>query len=551
MSTPTTLKAQLTGDVGQAQAAIHQLIKTVEDLGASTNASSQVAQKAFKAEVDEVRRLATELGASEKQMGRLENAVRGFDQRVATEHKAAAQAADELRRNYAAAGKDVVSGLGEIATAGKLTNGALRDLVQGAGEMALAFGPQSVFMGAIAVATASIITMFVDARTELETTQREFKQRLETMRREANIGGLREEAIRAEAAARAAQEALAKARAQGVGEGSPLARMSRAYDVWSAERAARQANAARDAAFDAYRNPGGGPRTGTTFPTQTITANAPSAEAKTTADRAKAAAERNRRALTDAQNADMQAFGLGGDGTINMLPRQAGRVIEEETARLRRQLAESTAMLRVDGPGGGMFDAIEKSATRAVGPLQALRLEMGQTGEQMREVGRVAKASIPGAIAAGVDAIVSGQGNAIKAMKRALAEPIVMHLKAKAVEGFALAASYAGNPAMWPLIPAALAGAGKSLAAAAVVSRLGGVGGSGDSAGGSGGNTSTTGFGRGATTTDTMVRGSGSDRPVRIEMIVVQKAPDGRELTRQRQMIQRLDDRNQPLRVTL
>ena len=98
----------------------------------------------------------------------------------------------------------------------------------------------------------------------------------------------------------------------------------------------------------------------------------------------------------------------------------------------------------------------------------------------------------------------------------------------------------------WPPNPLALAAAGKHFAAAALFEVVAGASGGAKGGGGGGGSNSSGGdaakLGAGA---------SANTSPTKMEITFIQKTPDGREISRLRQAIQRQTDLAQPVRVTM
>jgi hypothetical protein len=514
MTTPNTLKAALTADVGDAQVAIQRLIKTVEDMGRTVNATSQAGQKAFKAEADEVARLVVQMGASEKQITRLSAARTSFAARVKSESQQAATAAAQMSTAYGGAAKDVVKGLASIATESKVTAGGLKDILSGVGSLAFAFGPAGAFVSAVAIGASAIVGLFTSAREEMEKTQQAFTDRITDMRRSANAEGLRNEAKRIFDEMAPLQARLAQAQRNDFG-GLTVGEGLNARRTLPARIAALQAqfDAAREAALNPVEDIA---RSG--LNRVTVTADGPGSRSGSTT-----------RARESTVGADVDAM-----GNISSNARGLGSLRDFMTA--------------VPTGENSPLAMIAADAAKPISAFERLRVEITSTAMDLKNMGAVGTEALTAGISAGLDALILGQGNAIAALKRAAAEPIVAKLKMNAIESIGQAAKYAAS-LNFPAAGIALASAAKNTAGAYAVARLGGMsagnGTEGVNAGGTGGG------GRNAALPGDGLSSARNDRPIRIEMVLVTRTPDGRELSRTRQQIQRLDDRNQPIRVVL
>lgn len=511
MTTPNTLKATLTADVGEAQVSIQRLIKTVEDMGKVVNATSAAGQKAFKAEADEVAHLVRELGASEKQLTRLTSARTAFASRVKTESMAAAGAARDMATAHGAAAKDVVKGLASIAAEAKVTTGGLKDILSGVGSLAFAFGPTGAFVAAIAIGASSIVGLFTSAREEIEKTQQVFTDKIGEMRKSANADGLRNEAKRIFDELQPLQARLAQAQDRNFG-GLTVGEGLRARRTLPSQIAALESQLA--AARDAALNTAAPDISRSALGKVTVTANAPGFRAKD----------------------------LRKESRVDGVPDALGLLAP--LVEVREQLSA------IPTGENSPLALIAADATKPVSVFQALRVEIAATGSDLKMMGETAKFALTQGVGAGLDALITGRGNVIKALKRTAAEPIVAELKMNAIKGIGDAAKYAAS-FNFPAAAIALASATKNTLGAVAVARLGGLAGGGGNDGVSAGGAGGASPGRGASLPGDGLSAARSDRPIRIEMTVVSKTPDGRELSRQRQIVQRLDDRNQPIRVAL
>lgn len=145
-----------------------------------------------------------------------------------------------------------------------------------------------------------------------------------------------------------------------------------------------------------------------------------------------------------------------------------------------------------------------------------------------------------------IDALVSGQKDMGRKILRALVEPEVKHLEALSAKHLAMSAAEFAAGNFVGGAKQAVAGALYAGGAATVASIGGGSGGGGGGGGGGGaGSGSAAGLGASLGTS------GGADQLIRIEIVNVTRDQNGRETARTRQLIQRLEDQNQPIRVTL
>lgn len=157
-----------------------------------------------------------------------------------------------------------------------------------------------------------------------------------------------------------------------------------------------------------------------------------------------------------------------------------------------------------------------------------------------------AAATVGNIMVSSLDASVRAHQSFAKALVQAAVAPIIHELDAHAVKEFATAAAHGFFGDYGGAAKHAAAGAAYVAGAHAVAAIAGGGGGSagGGGGGGGGGAGSGTGIGLGA-------RGGVADQLLKIEIVNVTRDQTGREVARTNQMIQRLNDLNMPIRVTL
>jgi hypothetical protein len=109
-------------------------------------------------------------------------------QRVAFESVEAA--ADRMNIRGARATQGIARGLEMVGRTGKLTGRSLDAVLGNVSALAFNFGATGALVGAIGIATAAIVEMFMRTNRELEKTQKEFNDRLGQMANSFNAGGL-------------------------------------------------------------------------------------------------------------------------------------------------------------------------------------------------------------------------------------------------------------------------------------------------------------------------------------------------------------------------
>jgi hypothetical protein len=536
----TEHRVKISGDATSAVKAaadtrrqIDEVITTVEKMGRSVNASSATAQRAFTSEAEAARQLATQLGASESQMRRLSTAQEQFNQRI--------QAAKGQVANATLA----LSGFANTMSAtGRVSAEAMKGIISNAAGVAFAFGPTGAIVAAVTLAGVAIFNLFDRSRREMEESAKKAEETLQRVKDASNtvlgqqvasdllfqIAGKERELEQLSA------ERAAFKQASGI---DPVTQLSRSLELAREISALRQQYLAVE------------------------TAVVSKAREQQRISDAEVQSKRNQLALTEAQRKELERItelsrraNFLADSALRAIearmagPKQLG--IDEFIAQATRQPALPDAV-----PAGGLaFEAAtDLGPYENLRPVPELLLQVGdalslvqqRTQKAREEFGALADTvavGLTGASAQAMDALISGHDVSIKTLKKAFAEPIVMRLKATAIDEFVQAAAAAAR-LNFAQAAAHLGAAAKATAGAALVARLGGVGGGG---GGGGGGSTSAGAARSA-----QLAGAGRTeaQTVRIEMIVVQKTPDGREISRIRQQIQRLTDRSQPIRVTL
>ena len=481
------LKAVVTADVTQAQAAINETIKAVEKMGDSINVASLTGVRAFRSEAAAAKELLTTLGATEKQHTTLANNVKKVESQV-----------DALKGQFGQAARGMAIGAASMIESGNLIGGGIRGIITQGANMAFMFGSTGPIVGAIGIAVVAIADLFVQSQNKINDT--------------AILAVSRYDEIRAYVA-RVSQEESEKRLAAAEKEAAELQKKIDAIPATTTDRfGATVANNSEE-----LQKLQGALKTTRAEAEGIKVAMADKAVAEKLAKDAAAAAlvaEQLKRA-----NAELDEFMVRG-GQKPMAPNISVtgddprhlQKIENKEPDIYNQPTLSKATIAKDSIGAGIRNAMVKLGDDAE-----------SQADRFVDIGSTIGDSLYNGAKRGLEALVTGHGNVIKVLKKAATEPIVTYLQAKAKEEIIKsgAAALSGN--------VAAAGGHAALAAAAIassryVAQLGGISaGSGGGGGSSGGAFSSTGQstlaekGRGKSTL--IVKGSGllnmSDGPTR------------------------------------
>lgn len=241
------------------------------------------------------------------------------------------------------------------------------------------------------------------------------------------------------------------------------------------------------------------------------------------------------------------------------LKRKAGLAILAEEIRLVRERATIDVGLAAVG-----FDEVSKHHDARLAQIKAERdaaIKSGvdvATAEAAALQSRMAlqaelRSNLMSDLKALEDATISSKNREIQAIGMAARTARRLELGYKgaenAVDSIKEAGKALGYAASGDFGAAALSGMSSvkhAAAAALAFKEAGGGGGGGDAGGGGGG-----GGGGPRESTRLGAGGEGQKDSLKIEIVYVQKDSEGRETARVRQQIQRLDDRNQPIRMSV
>lgn len=537
---PPKVEIPITADNAQAQRQINETIAALDAMGRSMNAQSLTAQRAFRSEAESARQLLVQLQANERQARKLDAAIAAGDARI-----------NAMATRTGVATRTMAMGFESVARSGNLAGEGLKQIIASGAEIGFMFGPTGAVVGALGIATMGIVSMFRRAREEMEETKRKAE---EVFRQMVNAGDL---------------AALTK-RAQEIQFGTVSERMDSPDGVAGLEAMRRRErelvesieNPRNSAAaiglarrkaeleelrkeikplqeeYDRVRAFLLNPLTDNPpFQRPAIVSSAagPGAGAKDAAREAQRIADRVRD-----QEEKLRKIGPGSVPIVEIGARADTSVVQANVAQPVVDAAQSAA---------AAIDPVRA----AVRGIEAALIDMGdRAAEQFgrfHSVGETAMASLNHAAQMGTEALITGHEKVSKVLKRAAAEPIVAHLKMLGIDQGKKAVAAAAD-LNFPKAAQHLAAAAGAILGARKVAQLGGIGGGGgEGGGGSAGGSS--GGGAGSQLGASSTLGAGRNEPLKMEIVFVQKTQDGKETARQRQFIQRANDRNQPIRVAL
>lgn len=536
----------------EAQARIRDTIKALDAMGKSVNEQSGMAQRAFRAEAQEAKRLLDTLKATTVQQEELGRVVQRTESRISA-------AATSMGRQYGAASRSIAMGIDQIARTGNVAGEGLKQVIATGAEMAFMFGVGGPIVGAIGISGMALFNFFQRSRKEIEETRKKAETELAALQNAGNISGITDRARAIEFglpsegpsahAAGAFKGSLRDLRAeleqlnleivsqQGEKSAKELANMTARANELRGEIKKLEKDIAD--LMSAAQNVGNAPAERGMAPVVVA--------ARSTA----AAIEQARRNRLDFKNLNLR------DGAPSELSTMKGSPVPLKSPDLAAIGAD--AMAKAENPFASMTisaaDASERLTlvSMALGGINSALGEMGKEAEsqfgRLTTISDVANATIWNVAEQGMQSLIRGGESTAKVLKKAAAEPIIAKLKMKGIE---YAKESAGAFAQLNIpqgVALAAAAAGAFIGANKVAQLAGGGGGGGGgegagSGGGGGVNQRADGTGLGAQL-------GSREQTVRVEIVVVQKGPDGQETQRIMQKIQRLRDLEQPIRVVL
>jgi hypothetical protein len=265
----------------------------------------------------------------------------------------------------------------------------------------------------------------------------------------------------------------------------------------------------------------------------------------------------------------MTVAGFGGPTGLENLTEAQSNALEEalrfavaRMPKIKHQLAlgeqftvpqSAIADTPTTGGFGDFLQKIYGGDDSASGKTKKLADETTKQLGVVKEAYIATYTAAAGAAEAAMASMIRSHKVSVKEIKKALGEPVADYLRALGIQ----AEVQAQHDVAEGNISGAILESAAALAAFAgseLVSTLMGAGGGG---GGSGGGSSGTGSGSGSSDGEhrnagaALGRGRDDGGTWQLEVVIVQKAPDGRELSRVNQQLQRLDDRNQPNRLVI
>lgn len=563
MATPKVV-VQIDGDndgalqaIVETDRRIKEAVRTVETMGKNMSASSAMAQRAFRAEADEVRALLGSLKATEAQHKQLDKAIQSTNARIAAARRETALTAERsvaASRQVGGAVRQMAFGLEGLARSGNLAGEGLKSIIAQGSELAFSFGAAGPIVAATAVVGVAIFNVFKRTRDEIAETAKKAREEIANLQNAGNITGIID---RARAIDIGQPSAGISDRVSGAFKGSlrdlraELAELDAiakknpffGLDEKATERARhlrseiakleKELESLRQAAINiANATPERG-----LLPIVT-TADAPSVGSKREDERRKEIlAELTKTMAKATPTPDFLPSVIGGNANLKT------GAIADVTAK------DPFAQWSISA-----VDASERLSlvSMALGGINSALGDMGAEAEsqfgRLTSLSDVAHATIWNTAQQGLASLIRGHESTGKILKKAAAEPIVAKLKMEAVEHGKKAAGALADLNV-PKAAAHGAAAAGYLIGAAKVAQLGGIGGGGGDAGSGGSAPSAR--GGAAAGLGSSLGASQGEQLVKMEILVVQQAADGRTISRHTQHVQRLKDLDQPLRVTL
>ena len=532
----------------EAQARIRDTIKALDAMGKSVNEQSAMATRAFRTEAQEAQRLLNTVKATTAQHQELARVVQRTEQRIA-------QAATSTIRSYGGASRSIAMGIDQIARSGSLAGDGMKQLIAQGSEVAFMFGAAGPIVGAIGIAGLAVFNFFQRSRREIEETRKKAQAELAALQNAGDVTGLTDRARTIEFGLPAAGPS---AHAPEAFKGSlrdlrgELAQLNLDIVSQQGEKSAKELAKMTARAGELRREIKKLEQDIADLMTTTLNiADAPAVRGLpaivTTATSPVAAArdaERRRREMLGELGKAEPGAMRGGAAVLKGGP-AIGVTEEDPFARMTVSAVDASQRLVLVGA--------------ALGGINSALADMGAEAEaqfgKLTTVGDVAQAALENAANAGIQSLIRGHESTAKVLKRAAAEPIVAKLKMKGIE-YAKESAGAFAELNIPMGIALAAASAGAFVGAAKVAQIGGGGGGGggdggDGGGGGGGSSVNQRGGVGLGAQLGAGGGASGSQMVKVEIVVVQKAPDGREVARIRQNIQRLEDLAQPIRVVL
>ena len=515
----------------QVKAKIKEITSTVEAMGRNMNAHSKKAVEAWRAEAREAELALRFLNATSSEHEKLSRIVTGVESNVTV-----------AGQKFAMATRQMSYGFEAVARTGKLAGEAGRQLISTGAEMALMFGGAGPIVGAIGIAGLAIFSLFdrIDKRAEesAKKLRDEFDKMLGTTSRVTlaeSLTGKASELI-------ATERLLADLRAQ-LGTTPATRIVQSGADVRSVPnedrlRIERQITEAQGQQFRIEAE------MAVLQQRDLVLAQQEGEQRVRDLEITRQQREQEER-IADARRRQLEFV----RETAQLRERLQKELFGTDVVGRAREGAAPTRLadtFKIAGPLKGVD--MPEFPMPDISPIQLYAGEVARIGDEMIKLPSIAQTAfgaIAGLAGGAFDALVMGGDASIRNLKKLFGEPIVAHLRSKAIEEFVLGSTELVRLNL-PKAGGHFRNAALATAGAGLVGRIAGVGapGGGFAGGGGGGAGGFTGVGA-------QLGATRSEQIVKMEILVVQQTPDGRTIARHTQHVQRLKDLDQPLRVVL
>ncbi len=587
MSEPQ-VTVRILGDNADAKAKVAEAISALEGMTRALNVHNQKAVSAWKSEASAVREMAQAVGASPQQFEKLDAVVNRTENRI-----------DRLDHRAHRATENIALGFSSLGDSTKGFEGGIDHILRGADSLAFAFGAGGVVVMAVALSALAIRKLIEDSKREMEEMTKAAEDnvaRVKALGRsdvagislsqaESNVARLRAEIARKQADTVSSTEldamgggtgrTVTTARDPGgiidlqkklelfqhiADEMGVIARettkRNRDEEVGGDLTARRAAAMAEVVQLESRRNVFG-----------EMTLRSDRIALAVAQGRLEALREQSRHSnlnhetLQKALNTEQRQLEKQLETIRETRHLEQQRILEKFKPNLQPENAapdKTITFVRIKAVQDDMSSAITPMVTSidtvtfAIHGMNEALFLVGENAKKqfgsLESISDAAHAAIANSTQKGLQALISGHENVGKVLKRAAAEPIVAALQMRGIEQ---AQKAIGALADFNFPQAALhaAAAAGFFTGANKVASLGGIGGGGG--GGSGGGGSGSGGNTGNVSPGTAVGAAAQSQPLKIEIVVLQKDADGRQIAQIRQKVQRLIDKSQPIRMTL
>jgi hypothetical protein len=592
MSDSANVQIRITADGSQMKKELDDDIRALHAFANSAQETNRTAVSAVRASIQAQQEYQTSIRASGEQMAKLAQINEQFEARVN-----AAQANQAARLNTIARGFSILE-----TSAGNSVR-SIDAVANAIGMLAFGFGPEGFLVGAIAMAGVAIVHVFEGIDKKIEETDKKFQ---DFVLHTKNIGTattgaqlfagdqtalLREIAVQEKALVGldeehyGAQLNVVNALKAQLPIVAQLARDAAAHAI-SLQTSAAMSQRDRDILEEGVRL-----REKIIAQVKIMHQDEGASLTLRTQERAQMQALQDAYAANQANahvmTADAQAEYAALDGAYHV---QLARVVPEMVLtelragvlkyeqEITKEMEKQAALLGKQAQGtlnenvGTYYDAQGKERKGAgtgstnddflhgqlqtpaiVEQMRLIQAEALKTNQHIALMGTVTQITsevMKGALTQAIAAIFGGHFDT-KKLKQQLLEPMMAQLLATAITDTALGVSSLASPVTAGQAPGYFAAAQTAAEGAALVGALAGLASIGGSGSSGRGGSSSSGGSSSAAQLGASSNGVPSNQMQRMEITVVYRAPDGKELQRTRQLLQRAVDLQQPLRVSL